>query len=527
MASIADKSRSKELIQNMQNLIETAPSVPLSQGKISIYKDEIQTMLRELAAQIDIELKTYHEVNDRKGKLISEAKKEAERIILEAEQTASRVRVSKSTTGVSPLDVSKLNQEELDSLSSANEIYAASLIYTDEMLTEVTDMINTAYENIRGDYEIVMQVMQEKLQTINSNREELMVGLQEMDAAERSQQILEIGQLLSNELYMSRMKAKMDSDQYEDGSVQLSLELVEEQEEKARLAQEKAERAQAALEQMTAERDALKQTVWMMKNEGMAATVRDVKDNANVNYVQPAPAVQSAPVIQPTPTVQSAPVIQSTPAVQSVPVAQQDLAENTSFVQPAANVVPETASDSEEQEYDVIYVSEDELEEGEEYEVEYVDDEEYEKIMHQLGKDEKEQPKESEETQPKEEQSEAKQPEEEQPDEEQPEEEQPEVIDIPLIPRFKKVQKVADISAAQVENIKNAPDKLAVKETKSTGFIDRAVKQKEQEQLEDTITVENESIKENTDEDMRVDDSGKEYIQATMKFDEDFEITEF
>lgn len=517
MASIADKSRSKELIQNMQNLIETAPSVPLSQGKISIYKDEIQTMLRELAAQIDIELKTYHEVNDRKGKLISEAKKEAERIILEAEQTASRVRVSKSTTGVSPLDVSKLNQEELDSLSSANEIYAASLIYTDEMLTEVTDMINTAYENIRGDYEIVMQVMQEKLQTINSNREELMVGLQEMDAAERSQQILEIGQLLSNELYMSRMKAKMDSDQYEDGSVQLSLELVEEQEEKARLAQEKAERAQAALEQMTAERDALKQTVWMMKNEGMAATVRDVKDNANVNYVQPAPAVQSAPVIQPTPTVQSAPVIQSTPAVQSVPVAQQDFAENTSFVQPAANVVPETASDSEEQEYDVIYVSEDELEEGEEYEVEYVDDEEYEKIMHQLGKDEKEQPKESEESQPKEEQSEAK----------QPEEEQPKVIDIPLIPRFKKVQKVADISAAQVENIKNAPDKLAVKEKKSTGFIDRAVKQKEQEQLEDTITVENESIKENTDEDMRVDDSGKEYIQATMKFDEDFEITEF
>lgn len=495
MASIADKSRSKELIQNMQNLIETAPSVPLSQGKISIYKDEIQTMLRELAAQIDIELKTYHEVNDRKGKLISEAKKEAERIILEAEQTASRVRVSKSTTGVSPLDVSKLNQEELDSLSSANEIYAASLIYTDEMLTEVTDMINTAYENIRGDYEIVMQVMQEKLQTINSNREELMVGLQEMDAAERSQQILEIGQLLSNELYMSRMKAKMDSDQYEDGSVQLSLELAEEQEEKARLAQEKAERAQAALEQMTAERDALKQTVWMMKNEGMAATVRDVKDNANVNFVQPAPVVQSVPVAQPA------------------------FAENTSFVQPVANVVPEVASDSEEQEYDVIYVSEDELEEGEEYEVEYVDDEEYEKIMHQLGKDEKEQPKESEEEQPKEEQSEAK----------QPEEEQPEAIDIPLIPRFKKVQKVADISAAQVENIKNAPDKLAVKEPEkeSTGFIDRAVKQKEQEQLEDTITVENESIKENTDEDMRVDDSGKEYIQATMKFDEDFEITEF
>lgn len=443
MASITDKSRSKELIQSMQNMIEGAPSVPLSQGKISIYKDDIQNLLNELAAQIDIELKTYHEVNDRKGKIISEAKKDAERIILDAEQTASRMRVSKATTGVSPLDYTKMSQEELDSLSNANEIYAASLIYTDEMLTEVSEMINTAYENIRGDYEIVMQVMQEKLNTINSNREELMVGLQEMDAAERSQQILEIGKLLSNELYMSRMKAKMDSDEYEDGSVQLSLELVEEQEEKARIAQEKAERAQLALEQMTAERDALKQTVWMMKNEGMAATVRDVKSS-------------------------------------KVEVPEQ----------------------KEKEEYDVVYVSEDELEEGEEYEVEYVDEEEYEKIMHQLGKENEtsvEEPADNEEE------------------------------DIPLIPRFKKAEKIADISSSQVEKIKNAPNK--VDPERMEGFIDRAVKERKKNQLDATVQVA-EDVKEKKepsvkDEDIKTDGAGNEYIQATMKFDEDFEITEF
>lgn len=462
MATIADKSRSKEIIDRMQSILESAPSVPLAQGKISVYKEEMQSLLTELALQLDTEMKTYHEVNDRRGKIISEAKKDAEKIILEAEHSASRMRVNKSTTGVPPLDYTRLNQEELDSLSNANEIYAASLIYTDEMLTEVSEMINVAYQNIRSDYEIVMQVMEEKLNTINSNREELMTGLQEMDASERSQQILEIGQLLSNELYMSRMKAKMDSDEYEDGSVQLSLELIEEQEEKARLAAEKADRAQAALMQMTAERDALRQTVEMMKKEGMAATVRDVKENSG------------------------------TPAVQK----------------------EKEGDDS--QDYEVIYVSEDELEEGEEYEVEYVDDEEYEKIMHQLG-------------------TEKKVSVEEVSDEEAED-------DIPLIPRFKRAQKVATISSKQVEDIKNAP-KVVEPKTEETGFIGRAVKQKEMSQIEETIKVdtgapisgdkpEKDSDKDTAgshkkDEDIKTDSDGNEYVQATMKFDEDFEITEF
>lgn len=480
MATIAEKSRTKEIIDRMQSIVDGAPSVPLSQGKISVYKDEMQALLTELAGQIDIEMKTYHEVNDRKGKLISEAKKEAEKIILEAEQTASRVRVNKTATGVSPLDYSKMSQDELDSLSNANEIYAASLIYTDEMLTEVSEMIQTAYENIRGDYEIVMQVMEEKLSTINSNREELMMGLQEMDAAERSQQILEIGQLLSNELYRSRMKAKMDSDEYEDGSIQLSLELVEEQEEKARLAAEKAEKAQAALAQMTAERDALRATVQMMKKEGMAATVGAVKENTSPSFVQ----------------------MEKEPA----------------FKEP-------------DEEYEVVYVSEDELEEGEEYEVEYVDDEEYEKIMHQLGKEgaaKEDAPKEEAEPLPATEEAVKAE-----------EREDDELGDIPLIPRFKKTQKVATISSTQMKDIQSVTGKEKKEKTEGS-FIGRAVEQKEKSQLEETIQVdagdmpvggskkdEKKSSTKEKDGDIKTDDQGNEYVQATMKFSEDFEITEF
>lgn len=583
MENIKDKSRSKELIQNMQNLLDGASSVPLSQGKVSIYKDEMQTLLTELATQMDIELKTYYEVNDRRGKIISEAKKEAEKIILEAEQTASRVRVSKSATGVSPLDVSRLNQEELDSLSNANEIYGASLIYTDEMLTEVGEMIETAYHNIRSDYEIVMQVMEEKMNTIQSNRNELMSSLQEMDGAERSQQILEIGQLLSSELYRSRMKEKMNSDEYEDGSVQLSLELVEEQEEKARQAQEKADRAQAALAQMTAERDALRQTVQMMKNEGMAATVKDVKggnspfattfeNRREPVFVQMQPATPQrvvspqAATVTPQATVspQAATVTpQATVSPQATVVTPQaavspqatTVTPQAATVTPQATVVSPQAAASpqlavptqpeENEDYEVVYVSEDELEDGEEYEVEYVDDDEYEEIMSKMGK----RPEPVGESNPGE-TIDAESVGESNPEKkaeaaggsiskenaeaipEGPSDSEDE-MDIPLIPRFKKAEKIGTISSEQMDSIKNGVVKPSVPVDK--GLIGRAVKEKEKTQLENTIQVDSgEPVKKTAskkkhkkDPDIKTDSEGNEYVQATMKFDEDFEITEF
>lgn len=461
MATIADRSRTKEIIERLQMLVETAPSVPLSTGKISLYKDEVQSLLSELATQMDVEIKTYHEVNDRKGKIISEAKKEAEKIILEAEQSASRMRVSKHTTGVAPIDYNMLTEEERGALGGANEIYAASLIYTDEMLTEVTDMISDAYHNIRSDYEIILQVLEEKMNTINNNRAELMEGLQEMDPDDRNQQMLEIGQLLSSELYNSRMKARMNPDEYQDGSIQLSLDLQEEQEEKTRQAEEKAQRAEEALAKMIAERDALAARVEMLKNEGMKATLAETKQEAAKTVVPESSKESSKPVI--------------------------------SELKP-------TQIKEEDEEYEVVYVTEEELEEQSFTEEEKkAKEKEVAEAIDDLEKLDKENER------------------------------------IPLIPHFKKSESVATVPAEQV-----APMAAAIStDKKYSGLIGRAVKQKEQAQLNETVkmvdademisavapeTITKQSQK---DADIKTNRNGNEYVQATMVFDDNYEITEF
>ncbi len=204
-----NKGRTEQIINKLIDMVENGQSVPLSTGKVMINKEETILMLRELSNIVAGELKIYREFNDRKGKIINDAKKEAEDIIYEAEQTASRIRVTKRMSGVgSGFKIESLDKEEKQALRTATDIYAASLIYTDEMLTEVNDVVAQAYDLINNQYAKMVQTLEEKAKIIADNKAELMSSLKELRDEDRYAQILELSQLLSYELYNERMKIK-------------------------------------------------------------------------------------------------------------------------------------------------------------------------------------------------------------------------------------------------------------------------------------------------------------------------------
>ena len=557
MATIAEKSRTKDIIDRLQSILDTASPVPLASGKVTIYKDEVQSLLTELASQIEIELKTYHEVNDRKGKIINEAKKEAEKIIYEAEHSASRMRVNKRTTNVAPINYEELTEEERGALTNANEIYGASLIYTDEMLNEVNQLIETAYQNIQTDYQTILQNMEQKMNIIAANRAELMDGLQEMDTADRSQQIIEIGHLLSDELYNARLRNHVGGEQYDDGSVQLSMDFQQMQEERARAAEERAEQAaeqalaaeaksaqaENALANMMAERDALALKVAQIQKE---------KD-ALANTIQNAATTVTA----------------------------------------ATQTIAEAAAAEDDEEYEIVYVTEDELEEGEEYEIEYVDEDELEEgeeyeIEYVEEEDDAEvdtaadteMPVEEEVDVPGEKMDTATDATEETTERnkslrastepqsvgkgEKNDKDTDEIIVqrdaakvekddvLPLIPHFKKSEKITSVPS---ERISKMADTVTT-DPKYRGLISRAVenkkttgeqtvesvaaadtvleqerpnsqrKRKRQGKQQEAVSSKNTEVAEK-DADIKKDENGQEYVQATMKFDEDFEIMEF
>ncbi|MCR5147766.1 MAG: hypothetical protein K6C35_02235 [Eubacterium sp.] len=204
-----EEGRAEKLIEELIHDVSEAQNMPLSQGKVVINKDEFIEKLENLDSILRTEINVYREITDKRAKIITDAEKEAENIIYEAERNASRIRVSKRRKDeVLPFKVSDLTKDDKEALRTANDIYAASLIYTDEMLTEVDHLINNAYEIIQLEYEKVIHTLKQKISNISSNKNELMNNLSELSKNDRYSQILELSQLLSNEIYVEKAKEK-------------------------------------------------------------------------------------------------------------------------------------------------------------------------------------------------------------------------------------------------------------------------------------------------------------------------------
>lgn len=206
-----ENGRSNQIIEQLIDSVENGQSVPLAAGKVLVNKEDTIRLLRELENIVQGELKIYRDVNDRKGKILTEAKKEAEDIVAEAEQSASRIRVTKRRSGTSGFHPGNLEPEDREALRTAGDIYAASLIYTDEMLTEVNDLLADSYDMLSKQYAQMIHLLEEKTRIVAENKAELMGNLKELSKEERYTQILELGQLLSNELYEERNKAKQEA----------------------------------------------------------------------------------------------------------------------------------------------------------------------------------------------------------------------------------------------------------------------------------------------------------------------------
>ena len=134
---------------------------------------------------------------------------EAEEILTQAEQNASRIRVTKRMSTLPAFHPGDLEPEDREALRTAGDIYAASLIYTDEMLTEVNDLLADSYDLVKQQYAKMVETLEEKTRIVAENKAELMGNLKELSKEERYAQILELGQLLSNELYDEKNKVKL------------------------------------------------------------------------------------------------------------------------------------------------------------------------------------------------------------------------------------------------------------------------------------------------------------------------------
>lgn len=220
-----DKGRTQQIIDKMHRMVDNAQTVPLG-NKVMLSRDEVNIMLTELEVIMDTELKKYRELTDKQARIINAAKQEAEDIIEEAEKTAHRLRKNYRNTVLPDLEYQSLEKDKKQALHNANDIYAASVIYTDEMLMEVNDVILHARETIQQEYETTLRSLDAKIETIQKNKGELMEDLDSLKEEERYQKILQISEVIAGELYAQRKK---ENEERRAEGIQLELNLVQEE----------------------------------------------------------------------------------------------------------------------------------------------------------------------------------------------------------------------------------------------------------------------------------------------------------
>ena len=155
-------SRIEQIIDEIDEFIESCKFQPLSATKIIVNKEEIEELLRELRLKTPDEIKRYQKIISNKDAILEDAQSKADGIIADAQANDTINAANKQA------------QEILDSATQdANSIRLSAITYTDDMMANIGSVLTQTLEDAGGKYKGFIDSLQSCLDVVNHNRQEL------------------------------------------------------------------------------------------------------------------------------------------------------------------------------------------------------------------------------------------------------------------------------------------------------------------------------------------------------------------
>ena len=189
-------SRIEQIIEEIEEYIDSCKFQPLSTTKIIVNKDQMDELLRELRMKTPDEIKRYQKIIANKDAILADAQAKADGMIQEAQiqtnELVSEHEIMQQAYAQANEVVqlaTRQAQEIVDNATlEANAIKDSIMQYTDQKLAEVEDIIahavevsQTHYSNLVSDLNRINDVVQTNRAEFHAQNEEL--GTEEMDAA--------------------------------------------------------------------------------------------------------------------------------------------------------------------------------------------------------------------------------------------------------------------------------------------------------------------------------------------------------
>ena len=136
----------EDIIGALYDLVQDARSMPLAADKCILERDKVLDMLDEIIAQLPSELKQSRTIVESRNELITQARREAEGIIRQAQEQAKEL-VTKEAIYME----AKKRAEELVGQTQARieALKKASNEYMDDALRRTEEVIAQSLDNVR------------------------------------------------------------------------------------------------------------------------------------------------------------------------------------------------------------------------------------------------------------------------------------------------------------------------------------------------------------------------------------------
>mgnify|MGYP003291291088 FL=1 len=136
----------EDIIGALYDMVQDARAMPLAADKCILERDRVLDMLDEIIAQLPGELKQSRSIVESRNELISQARREAESIVRNAQEEAKRL-VTKENIYIE----ARRRAEDLvdQTQNKINQLRKAANEYMDESLRQTEETITRALNEVR------------------------------------------------------------------------------------------------------------------------------------------------------------------------------------------------------------------------------------------------------------------------------------------------------------------------------------------------------------------------------------------
>ncbi len=174
-------SKIEQIIDEIQEYIDSCKYQPLSNTKIVVSKDEMDELLRELRMKTPEEIKRYQKIISNRDAIMEDAKTKAEAMLREAtiqtnELVSEHEIMQQAYAQANDIIAQATEKAQMildNATKDANEIRIGAIQYTDEMLGSLHNIITHAVDSASAKYDNLILDLKRTCDIVDTNRASL------------------------------------------------------------------------------------------------------------------------------------------------------------------------------------------------------------------------------------------------------------------------------------------------------------------------------------------------------------------